>query len=87
MITVVGAGISGLACARALARAGRPVQVVERTSAVGGRLARADVPGLDRRVEWGAAYLTGYGEPVAEMVAAWAAAEALPAPAAAVTAI
>lgn len=74
MITVVGAGISGLACARTLARAGRSVQVVERTSAVGGRLARAEVPGLDRRVEWGAAYLTGYGDPVAEMVSAWVAA-------------
>jgi renalase len=77
VITVVGAGIGGLACARTLARAGVPVQVVERTSAVGGRLARADVPPIGRRVEWGAAYLTGYGEPVAELVQSWAAAELL----------
>lgn len=74
VITVAGAGIAGLACARTLARAGLPVQVVERTSSVGGRMARAEVPPLGRRVEWGAAYLTGYGEPVAELVQAWLAA-------------
>ena len=48
-----------------------PVVVRERTGSVGGRLSRTDVPGLQRRVEWGAAYLTGYGQRVAPMVEAW----------------
>lgn len=43
------------------------MRVLERTGSVGGRLARADVPPIGRRVEWGAAYLTGYGiEPFIE---------------------
>jgi renalase len=71
VITVVGAGIAGLACARTLADSGVPVAVRERTGSVGGRLARASVPGLQRRVEWGAAYLTGYGQAVEPLVDAW----------------
>lgn len=58
MITVVGAGFAGLACARTLADAGADVQILERTGRVGGRAARTDCPPIGRRVEWGAAYLT-----------------------------
>lgn len=48
------------------------MRIRERTGSVGGRLARKDVPPIARRVEWGAAYLTGYGiEPFVER---WAAA-------------
>jgi phytoene dehydrogenase-like protein len=44
-VIVVGAGIAGLACARALARAGRPVLVLEREREVGGRVRSRVVDG------------------------------------------
>lgn len=49
-VVIVGAGLSGLACARTLERSGIPVIVLERDSAVGGRLATRRVDGftLDR---------------------------------------
>lgn len=71
MVTVVGAGLSGLACARTLADAGVEVRVLERSRAVGGRLARVDCPPAGRLVDWGAAYLTGYGAAVAPLVDDW----------------
>ncbi|MGZ8379856.1 MAG: FAD-dependent oxidoreductase, partial [Gemmatirosa sp.] len=47
---VVGAGIAGLLCARELARAGRPVTVLEREPAPGGRVRSRMVDGyvIDR---------------------------------------
>jgi phytoene dehydrogenase-like protein len=49
-VIVIGAGVAGLACARALHRAGRPVVVLESSDRVGGRVATDDVAGflLDR---------------------------------------
>ncbi|MFM2091959.1 MAG: hypothetical protein RLZZ127_2448 [Planctomycetota bacterium] len=49
-VIVIGAGVAGLACARALHRAGRPVQVLEAESAIGGRVRTEVVDGfrLDR---------------------------------------
>lgn len=54
---VVGAGVSGLACARALADAGRPVEVLERARGVGGRCATRRVEG--QPVDFGVAFLHG----------------------------
>lgn len=63
--------MAGLACARTLADDGAEVRILERSRAVGGRLARVDCPPVGRRVEWGAAYLTGYGDLVAPLVDGW----------------
>jgi hypothetical protein len=81
-VLVVGAGISGIACARALDGAGVPVRVLERAGHVGGRLASPDLPrgegaGPARPVDLGAAYFTvsGSDEPgaadFAALVAEW----------------
>src|SRR5512139_3416646 len=56
-VVVVGAGISGLACARELASAGRPVVVLERARGVGGRCATRRVEG--QPVDFGVAFLHG----------------------------
>jgi renalase len=55
-VVVVGAGISGLACARALQAAGVPVRVLDRGRKIGGRLASRALGG--RRADLGASYLT-----------------------------
>ncbi|MDT0275784.1 NAD(P)/FAD-dependent oxidoreductase [Blastococcus goldschmidtiae] len=69
-LTVVGAGIAGLACARALQDAGRDVEVLDRGRAPGGRLSSRTVRG--RPVDLGASYLTaGEGSPFADVVADW----------------
>jgi renalase len=54
---VVGAGIAGLACARAAAAAGRSTVVFERSRGVGGRCATRRVH--DQPVDHGAAFLHG----------------------------
>ncbi|MET9224651.1 FAD-dependent oxidoreductase [Lentzea sp. NPDC003310] len=54
-IVVVGAGIAGLSCARALAEGGARVRVLDRGRVVGGRLASRRVDG--RYADIGAAYL------------------------------
>jgi predicted NAD/FAD-dependent oxidoreductase len=53
---VVGGGVSGIACARALLDAGRPVVVRDRGHRLGGRMAVKTVD--DRPVDVGAAYFT-----------------------------
>jgi phytoene dehydrogenase-like protein len=60
-VVVVGAGLAGLACARALHRAGRDVVVLEASDAVGGRVRTDEVDGfrLDRGFQ---VMLTGYPE-------------------------
>src|SRR4051812_28071450 len=55
-VIVVGAGISGVACARALAAGGVPVVVLDRGHRVGGRMASKRVD--DRPVDLGASYFT-----------------------------
>jgi predicted NAD/FAD-dependent oxidoreductase len=67
---VVGGGISGAACARALADRGRPVRLVDRGRALGGRMGGRTLHG--RPVDLGASYLTvGEGSPFAPVVADW----------------
>lgn len=55
-VLVVGAGIAGLAAARALREAGVPVRVVERGRAAGGRMSGRRIGG--RAVDLGASYFT-----------------------------
>lgn len=56
-MVVVGAGVAGLSCARALADGGRRVLVIERARAVGGRCATRRVEGQE--VDVGVAFLHG----------------------------
>ena len=71
-VTVVGAGIAGLACARALTAAGRAVRVLDRGRRPGGRMSSRTVH--DRPVDLGASYLTARdGSPFAAVVADWVA--------------
>src|SRR5688572_14906787 len=58
-VVVIGAGAAGLAAAAALARAGRPVLVLEARSRVGGRCWTRRMAGLDVPVELGAEFLHG----------------------------
>jgi renalase len=68
-VVVVGAGIAGLACARALADGGARVRVVERGRVVGGRLASKRFDG--RYVDIGAAYLVADDPDFAAQVSSW----------------
>ncbi|MBD2101582.1 NAD(P)/FAD-dependent oxidoreductase [Leptolyngbya sp. FACHB-261] len=58
-VIVMGAGMAGLACARALRRAGFTVTVLEKARGVGGRLATRRVQ--DTQVDHGAQYLSVRG--------------------------
>jgi predicted NAD/FAD-dependent oxidoreductase len=70
-VTVVGGGIAGLACARALSSAGVAVRVVDRGHRVGGRMASRAMRG-GRVVDIGASYLTASdGSAFAGVVADW----------------
>jgi renalase len=69
-VPVVGAGIAGLACARALAAAGLPVRVLDRGRSPGGRMASRTMHG--RPVDIGASYLTAVpGSAFATVVEEW----------------
>lgn len=68
--TIVGAGISGLACARALSEAGRTVRVLDRGRRPGGRLSSRTIDG--RAVDLGAAYfVVGDDERFGAVAADW----------------
>ncbi|WP_341925827.1 FAD-dependent oxidoreductase [Nocardioides psychrotolerans] len=66
-IIVVGAGISGVACARVLAEAGLPVTVVDRGRRIGGRMASRRL--AERPVDTGAQYFTVTDDRFARVVA------------------
>ncbi len=69
---VVGAGIAGVACARALSAAGVPVRVLDRGRRPGGRMASRTLSG--RVTDTGASYLTAAdGSPFAAVVEDWVA--------------
>ncbi|WP_164700353.1 NAD(P)/FAD-dependent oxidoreductase [Modestobacter sp. KNN46-3] len=68
--TVVGGGIAGIACARALADRGLPVQVLDRGRRLGGRMGGRTLHG--RAVDLGASYFTvGEDDGFARVVAGW----------------
>lgn len=66
---VVGGGISGIACARALADAGRPVVVRDRGHRLGGRMAVKTID--DRPVDVGASYFTASVPVFERLVEGW----------------
>lgn len=69
-VTIVGAGISGLACARALHDAGRTVRVLDRGRRPGGRLSSRTLDG--RPVDLGASYfVVGDDERFGAVVSDW----------------
>ena len=68
-VAVVGAGIAGAACARALAHAGHAVRVLDRGRAPGGRMASRRQQG--RPVDTGASYLTARDERFSAVVDDW----------------
>lgn len=71
-VVVVGAGLAGIACAAGLHAAGIGVRVLERSGAVGGRMAGRRIGG--RTVDLGAAYFTVRDPEFAEVVGRWRAA-------------
>ena len=68
-VAVVGAGIAGAACARALLAGGVAVQVLDRAHAAGGRLASRTLSG--RAVDTGASYCTARDDRFVEVVDDW----------------
>src|SRR5215218_9438428 len=53
-VAVIGAGVAGLACARALEQSGLHVRVLERSARVGGRIGTDVIDGFrcDRGFQW-----------------------------------
>ena len=70
-VAVVGAGISGVACARALTAGGAEVVVLDRGHVPGGRMASRTLDG--RRVDLGASYLTVSDDDFRAVVDDWTA--------------
>lgn len=69
-VVVVGAGLSGVACARALQAAGVGVRLLDRGHVPGGRMASRTL--WARRVDLGASYFTVSDDGFAEVVDGWA---------------
>ena len=68
-VVVVGAGLSGVACARELRAAGVPVRVLDRGHRAGGRMASRRL--WDRPVDLGASYLTTSDDDFLAVVTGW----------------
>src|SRR5689334_8341688 len=58
-VIILGAGISGLAAALELARAGLTVEILEARDRIGGRICTQRDPSLDHPVELGAEFVHG----------------------------
>ncbi len=69
-VAVIGAGISGLACARILADHGFTVRVFDKGRGVGGRMSTRRAPG-GRQFDHGAQYFTARDERFRRYVMAW----------------
>jgi renalase len=69
-VIVIGAGMSGVTCARELTAAGHDVRVLDRGRRPGGRMANRTVEG--RQVDVGAAYFTAREAGFRAVVADWA---------------
>ncbi|HSP37229.1 MAG TPA: FAD-dependent oxidoreductase [Frankiaceae bacterium] len=73
-VCVVGAGISGIACARVLREAGVEVEIRERAHGPGGRMSSPPMSWSslgDRRIDTGAAYFTVRDDEFRGVVADW----------------
>ncbi len=68
-VVVIGAGMAGVSCARALRAAGLPVRLLDRAGRPGGRMASAEHAG--RMVDTGASYFTVSDGRFAEVVRDW----------------
>jgi hypothetical protein len=73
-LLVIGAGMAGLACANALAQAGRSVLVLDKGRGPGGRMAarRAEIAGESVSFDHGAQYFTARDSAFRAAVAGWA---------------
>lgn len=67
-VIIIGAGASGLACAAALAAAGRDVIVLEARERIGGRVHTIREPGLALPIELGAEFVHGLSREILEIV-------------------
>lgn len=69
---IIGSGMAGIACARAMAEAGMPVRVLDKGRGIGGRMAtrRAALPGGDVTFDHGAQYIRPRDPAFAEVLAA-----------------
>jgi len=72
-VVVVGAGISGIACARVLHDGGVAVRVIDRGHRIGGRMAvrTEQLPGGPHPVDIGASYFTARDERFAAVAQGW----------------
>lgn len=68
---VIGAGMTGISCARALARAGREVRVLDKGRGIGGRMAtrRVTLDGAEAQFDHGAQYISAATPEFAAMLA------------------
>lgn len=75
-IAIIGAGMTGLSCASALAAAGRDVRLFDKGRGPGGRMAarRAEIAGRTVSFDHGAQYFTARDEGFAAQVERWKAA-------------
>jgi hypothetical protein len=70
-VIVVGGGLAGVACGRALSQAGVEVEILDRGQALGGRMATRETAG--HVVDIGASYITAEGRDFGRVIEDWVA--------------